>query len=240
MPARGVQRRRAGVRRRVVTATTVVVVMLLAGVFAFADQLRHPSSGDGRLAGPEVTGDPRDELDCPDFGDPDEPEGELVPGVVAVEVSSTDLLNCPDAYDGRLVRYTGEAVGELLRRRTHAWVQLNDDVYSTPGGTLPQRDDYAGANSGIGARLPRDAAEEITTVGGPHRHGDTVTVEGRFHRSMPATADAMAIEAEQVERVATGEPVRDPLLSDRRLVALALAVLAAVMVAGERMVARRR
>lgn len=241
MPARGVRRRRpAGVRRRTVTATVVLVVALLAGVVAFADQLRHPASGAGRVADSDILVDPRDETDCPDIDEVDRPGGVLTPPEEPLMATSEDLLRCADRYHGRRVRYRGEAVGEVLERGARAWVQLNDDVYHTPGGTLPHRRDYAGANSGVGARLPRDGAQEIASVGGPHRRGDTIMVVGRFYRALPDTADSMAIVVERVERIRAGGSIDDPLLADRRLAALALGVVAAIMVVGERVVTRRR
>lgn len=233
-------RRPAGVRRRVVSASAVVVVVVLVGVFAFANELRHPLTDDGELADADVIGDPRGEASCPV---PDEPGREVDPGPAVsgepLTVSSNDLLSCPRAYDGKLVRYTGEPVGEVLERGDHAWVQLNDGAYSQTA-PLPLRPDFAGSNAGIGARLPEDGVEEITHVGGPRRRGDIVAVEGRFHRALPDTADTMAIDADRVQRLRSGERIEHRVLPDRRLAGITLGGLAAAMVLAERLVARRR
>lgn len=223
-----------GVRRRMVSASVAVIIALLAGIFAFAGELRHPGLGDEVRVDAEATGDPRDAPACP----PVDRRGGLR-AEEAVAVSSRELLGCPAAYHGRRVRYVGEAVGEVLGRGDHAWVQLNDDAYHE-AGPLPHRPDYAGANSGVGVRLPAAPAERIARTGGPRRRGDVVVVEGRFHRAQPGTADAMVIDADRVERVAAGEPTPQPVLPDRRVAALTLGALAAAMVAAERLLARRR
>lgn len=233
-PHRGVRRRPAGVAGRRVTLSAVAVAVVLVGVFAFADELRHPLPGDGELINPEFASDPRDDVECPQVARPGERQD-----VEPLEVSSEELLSCPGSYDGRLVRYEGEAVGEVLERGDHAWVQLNDDVYSE-AAPLPQRTDYAGGNSGIAARLPAGGADAIRRTGGPHVRGDVVSVVGRFHRAMPTSAEAAVIDARRVQRVAAGEPIAAPVLTDRRVAAITLAVLAVAMVLGERVVARRR
>lgn len=236
----GLQRRPAGVRRRVVSASALVVVAVLAGVFAFANELRHPWIDDGELADAAVIGDPRDEVACPDSNELGEEAGDgpRLPDE-PLDVDSGDLLACPRTYDGELVRYVGEPVGEVLQRRGRAWVQLNDDVYSQTA-PLPLRGDFAGINSGIGARLPANGAAAIDHVGGPRRRGDLIAVEGRFHRALPTTADTMAIDARRVQQLRPGEPIEHGVLADRRLAAITLGVLAVAMVFGERLVARRR
>lgn len=240
MTATGLRRRPAGVRRRVVSASALVIVAVLIGVFAFANELRHPLTDDGELAGADVIGDPRAEPDCPV---PDELGGEPnTPPAGPAEprdVSSDELLSCPRAFDGQLVRYVGEPVGEVLERRDHAWAQLNDDVYSQ-SAPLPLRPDFAGNNAGIGVRLPARGVGEIVHVGGPERRGDLIAVEGRFHRSFPDTADTMAIDAHRVQRLRPGGPIEHRVLPDRRLAAITLGVLAAAMAVAERVVTRRR
>lgn len=239
MTATGLRRRPAGVRRRVVSASALVIVGVLMGVFAFANELRHPLTDDGELAR-GVIADPRAEPDCPvpdELGD--EPETPRAGPTEPREVASTELLSCPRAFDEQLVRYVGEPVGEVLERRDHAWVQLNDGVYSQ-SAPLPLRPDFAGSNTGIGVRLPARGVGEIVHVGGPERRGDLIAVEGRFHRSLPDTADTMAIDAHRVQRLRPGGPIEHRVLPDRRLAAITLGVLAAAMVLAERLVARRR
>lgn len=234
----GVRRRPAGVAGRVVTLSAVAVAVVLVGVFAFAGELRHPLPGEGELVDPDLASDPRDDVECPEpdaVGEDGSPEATDEP----VTVASDDLLLCPRTYDGRVVRYEGEAVGEVLERSDHAWVQLNDDAYSQTA-SLPRRPAHAGGNVGVGVRLPRDEADAIERVGGPSWRGDVLAVQGVFHRAMPDSADAMAIDARQVQRLTPSEPIDRPVLADRRIAAIALAMLAAAMVVAERVVTRRR
>ena len=43
------------------------------------------------------------------------------------------------------VSFTGEAIGEAMRRGTGAWIHLNDDAYG-----LEETGKLSGTNSGIG------------------------------------------------------------------------------------------
>lgn len=126
------------------------------------------------------------------------------PGLLPREVSSTLLYECPDHYDGLVVTYTGEVVGEVLQRGDRAWVQLNDDPYATTLGPLPTHGVVAGANSGIGVSVPIEAARRIEHVGGHEAQGDTVTVRGVFRSADPADQGLATLRAIEVLDIETG------------------------------------
>lgn len=235
---------REPVRRRRVLAGTAIALALLAGLVALAEGLRHPpSGGHPPVADGAAAGDPRVPLDCPE-PTPGEAR-ERAPSTIAprgepVEVTSTELLNCPEHYDRRIVRYQGEVIGGLLPRRDGTWVQVNDDVYAGPVGPLPGHRQYHGANSGVGVRLPHGLAEEITTVGGPHARGDRIEVVGVFRRVDPGSREVTVVHADSLAVTQAGRRHPDPPLGDRRIAAGVLAVLAVAMAVTERVMARRR
>jgi hypothetical protein len=156
-----------------------------------------------------------------------------------VEVSSAELHDCPSFYDLQRIRYRGEAVGAVMRRRDGAWVQLNDDVYAH-AGPLPTHDEFLGGNAGIGVLLPLDTADSINVVGGPWTHGDIVEVVGTFHRIDPGTREVAVIRAEQVNVVRSGQDVEVPLLFDRLVAAIVFVALAGGTVALQVAATRRR
>jgi hypothetical protein len=210
---------------------TVLLVGVLAGVITLSEHLRHPLPTEGvPLAELERhVSDPRDPLECPE---PPPHEGEPDDDVVLapvdpepVSVGSSELVDCPAFYDGRVVRYRGEAVGALMVRGAQAWAQLNDDIYSH-AGPLPTHDEFLGGNAGIGVLLPATVLPEIDTVGGPKTHGDIVEVVGTFHRIDPATREVAVIRATEATVVAAGGSVEAPLLVDRLVAALVLVPLA--------------
>lgn len=235
------------VPRRRVLAATMVAAAVLAGMVALTESLRHPLPG-GEPTVPELAApgaDPRTEVVCdgplPREGQQRAGLAENDPGVDEVlDVISNQLYDCPQTWDGRLVRYRGEVVGAVLQREGGAWVHLNDDVYGDALGPLPSHRDFRGGNAGVGVFIPAELVGVITHVGGPEIEGDVVEVVGRFHRVDSRSAEVAVIRADSGSVVATGQPFADPVLPDRRLAALLLTPLALAIVVGERVHARRR
>jgi hypothetical protein len=140
------------------------------------------------------------------------------------------LYECPAIYDGLTVTYTGEVVGQVLQRDDHAWVQLNDDAYANVLGPLGSHGVAAGANSGIGVRIPLAAAKAIRNVGANERQGDRIEVRGVFWRSYPGDGGGTVIRAEQVEIVEEGGPRSALTYPGRRFAALLLFPLTLLVV----------
>lgn len=240
-PGAGGRGARLPVARARVAAGAGLVVLVLAAIVGLAEVLRHPPPpGEPAV---EAGADPRLDVECPE---PPPREGverdEAVigpPGGV-VDVSSNDLYDCPGSFNGRLVRYQGEAVGVALTRSAGAWVQLNDDVYADLRGPLPAHRDFRGGNAGVGVLVPRSLADEITVFGGPDTHGDLVEVVGVFHRVDPQTREVAVIRAGSGEIVRPGGAVTQPRLLDRGVAAALLGLAAAGIVLAERVAARRR
>jgi hypothetical protein len=230
---------RRPVARLRVLAGFALALALLVGLGAATELLRHPPPDGGPIAPPD-DGDVRDEVVCPDPPpregvDRDEPDLAGVP-----EVSSGDLLDCPQTFDGAIVRYSGEVVGAVLRRRDGAWLQLNDDVYAEALGPLPAHRDYRGGNAGIGVFVERDLADDIAFVGGPAAQGDIVGVVGVYHRVDAVSGEVAVIRPITAEISLPGRPFEHAPLRDRRLVALLLAPIAGGLVLLERVLAGRR
>lgn len=103
----------------------------------------------------------------------------------AVEVSVSDLLADPEAWDQQRVAIIGELVGDYSKRADGVWVQLNDDPYaSSPvgAGGAPE-----GTNTGIGARIPAKVFSDRVdgSPGRYGRHGPIVLLEGVFRHADP-------------------------------------------------------
>lgn len=100
-------------------------------------------------------------------------------GGEAREVSSADLLERWREYDGTEVVFTGEVVGDVMRRGDHAWITVNDDHYSRAARL--ETGELRGGNSGIAVWLPVEEAEEISVLGRYGSKGDLVRVRGTFN-----------------------------------------------------------
>lgn len=229
-------------RRRSLLAGAVVGLVALLAIVGLAEGLSHPRPGMPRVEVP--LGDPRDELICPETElaeeESGEPEQTFGPARPPAAVGSGELLDCPESYNGQVVRYQGEVVGGLVQRDGGAWTQLNDDAYADPVGPFTTHRSYRGGNSGIGAFLPDDVVEQITTVGGPGAHGDLVEVVGVFRRVDPASKEAAVILVQRATIVQAGWRLEVAPLRDREVAAAMLALLAVGTVITERVVARRR
>ena len=98
--------------------------------------------------------------------------------------------------------FTGEAIGEAMRRGTMAWIHLNDDAYglAEAGAAAP----LAGFNGGIGVWLDADDASVISVFGDYKHHGDLVEVTGTFNAACPLHGGDMDIHATSLRIVRPG------------------------------------
>lgn len=226
-----------------VLAGALVLGLFVAGIVATTEALRypHPTSAAATVPvpRPEPASDPRDPIECED---PIPREGQIRVtdgGDEALrKVTSSELYDCPQTFDGALVRYRGEVVGAVLRRNEGAWVHLNDDVYAGDIGPLPAHRDYRGGNGGIGVFISHELARQIARVGGPRDRGDVVEVLARFHRVDAATGEVAILRATD-GTVTAGEPLERPNLPERRTVGWVMFGLMCLTVLGERLIRPR-
>lgn len=128
----------------------------------------------------------------------------------AVEVSASDLLANPEAWNQQRVAIIGELVGDYSRRADGVWVQLNDDPYtSSPvgAGGAPE-----GTNTGIGARIPGDVFSDNVdgSPGRYGRHGPIVLLEGVFIHSDPDLAGESYLAVDRASTLTPGRSFAVP------------------------------
>lgn len=153
------------------------------------------------------------------------------------EVPSTDLVEMPGSYDGDEVTFTGEAIGEAMRRGTMAWLHLNDDAYyrqNTEEGAL-----LGGYNAGMAVWIPAGLTDPISHFGNHANEGDIVRVTGTFNAACAQHGGDMDIHAASLDVVTPGHAVREPVDQDKAAWALALAVVAVGVFAADRFRARQ-
>jgi hypothetical protein len=108
-------------------------------------------------------------------------------------VSARDLIDHAKEYDGKAVVFTGEAIGDSMRRGDHAWVNVLD------------------SDAAMGVYLPASALGAIRHYGSNSMKGDTVRVRGVFSRACPEHGGDMDIHASAVEIVARGASTPRPV-----------------------------
>jgi hypothetical protein len=152
-------------------------------------------------------------------------------------VSSGELVENANERDGQVVTFTGEAIGEAMRRGSMAWIHLNDDAYMWRN--IEEGTTLGGYNSGQAVWVAADLAERISFFGDFAHEGDVVEVTGVFHAACPEHGGDMDIHATGMRVVLVGHRVSDPVDPRHLVFALALAVAAALAFFLQRLVQRR-
>lgn len=99
----------------------------------------------------------------------------------AEAVSSNDLIDKAKDYDGQKVSYTGEVIGDIMDRGEYSWVNVSD-----------------GANA-IGTWVKTSDMQNVTIAGRYGYHGDTIKINGVFHRACAEHGGDFDIHAEKIE-----------------------------------------
>jgi hypothetical protein len=226
-------RRRPPLTRLQALAGGCAVLAAVAAIVALSYGLLLPVETVAPLPSAQEAGDSErmpGEVVCPRQRDVDARP-------VPLAVTSAELIECPAVYNGKQVRYAGEAVGAVLLRSDYAWLHLNDDRYASVIGPLSRHRTVDGGNSGMAVTVPRD--EAIGVYAGHSRlHGTRVAVVGTFLRSDPRDAGAPSIAASEVEITAEAESFTVPVAPRRVFVAIALAAATLVLLVRLRLARR--
>ncbi len=137
----------------------------------------------------------------------------LVTNCYAQPISSTELINNAKLYDGKIVAYAGEAIGDIMARGDFAWVNLND-----------------GQNA-IGIWMSKALAANINYTGSYKSKGDLVEIVGVFNRACPQHGGDLDIHAQGLRKISPGRQVTEKLnVSKRNFTLVLLVILCLVLI----------
>lgn len=156
----------------------------------------------------------------------------------ATEVSSGTLVEDANAWDGRAVTFTGEAIGECMVRGPMAWLHLNDDAYMEKN--IEEGARLGGFNSGHAIWLSAELARRVTVFGDFKHSGDIARVTGVFNSACREHGGDMDIHATSLEVLHPGRAVDHVTNTRRALLAFALLAVAGVFYGIRRIAERRR
>lgn len=105
------------------------------------------------------------------------------------DVTSTALIENAAELDNQTVEFEGEAVGDVMLRGDHAWVNVSD-----------------GANA-VGIWCPVETLPTIAVLGRYQTVGDRLHVRGQYHRACPQHGGDLDIHAVSVQVVERGRRV---------------------------------
>jgi len=123
-------------------------------------------------------------------------------------VSSTQLIENSQAHDGKAITYTGEAIGDVMKRGGYGWVNIHD------------------GDNAIGVWAPVNELNKIGVTGDYGHTGDKVLVEGTYNRACSEHDGETDIHAERLVIVEEGSVTKRSLNLNKALAAAILAPLA--------------
>jgi hypothetical protein len=119
-------------------------------------------------------------------------------------VSSVELINRAQQYDGQTVAYQGEVIGDVMARKDHVWINVND-----------------GKNA-LGIWVHQRLAKDISFTGSYKSKGDVIEVTGIFQRSCVQHGGDLDIHAQTLRIVNPGRATAEGLNVGKQKVALIL------------------
>lgn len=157
----------------------------------------------------------------------------------AKNASSTDLVEKCRYYDGQEVTYQGEVVGDVMVRGKYAWINVNDDSYSTKH-SVEEDTELKGYNSGQSIWCEASQVEDIRYAGNYQTSGDIVWIKGTFHRACTEHGGDMDIHASEVKLVKRGHYISHTFNWQKSLIALMLAILSGILFLAYRLLDRKK
>jgi len=117
--------------------------------------------------------------------------------VFSQSLSSSELINNAKNYDGKLITYSGEAIGNIMVRGNFAWVNLSD-----------------GENA-LGVWMEAALTKEIKFTGDYKTRGDNLEIVGVFHRACLEHGGDLDIHANSLRKISSGRVIKEKLNSDK-------------------------
>jgi hypothetical protein len=112
----------------------------------------------------------------------------------AQPISSRELIENAKMYDGKLIEYEGEVIGDVMKRGDFVWINLHDGK-----GT-------------IGVWAKKDMAKVIEYRGNYRFKGDWLRVKGIFNRSCSEHGGDLDIHAISLDRIESGREIKERLI----------------------------
>ena len=151
----------------------------------------------------------------------------FVPPAFAKTISSIELIEKCQFYDGKEVAYQGEVIGDIMIRGENAWINLNDDSYNSKktGETFKLK----GYNTGQSIWCKASQVKFIKYKGDYKNSGDIVQVKGIFHRACAEHGGDMDIHANELIVLKEGRIIEHSIDRGKVLILLFLALLIVVL-----------
>jgi hypothetical protein len=133
--------------------------------------------------------------------------------LIAVSINQTPvkinyLIEHAMTRDQQTVIIQAEAIGEVLERGDHAWINVND------------------GDNAIGVFMTIDQAKQVNVFGGYANIGDTIKVIGTFNRACVEHGGEMDIHAISITVIKAGQPTTHEVSSLKFVMSIILLTIA--------------
>lgn len=129
----------------------------------------------------------------------------------AKNVTSNDLINDAKKFDGKQVTFTGEVIGDIMKRGEYSWINVSD-----------------GSNA-IGIFVPYQETRKIYYTGSYKYKGDIITVTGTFYRACAQHGGDMDIHSDALQIIKRGYKVQMIANSSKIYTAAGLLLVSALL-----------
>ncbi len=126
-------------------------------------------------------------------------------------VTSTNLIEDPQRYDGKEVIYEGEVIGETMQRKEGVWVNISDGEHS------------------IGVWMPVGLTEKIRHQGSYKVRGDIVRIRGIFNHVCLQHGGDLDIHASSLSVIQPGWLRQERMIPAKRNFLIILTVIACLI-----------
>jgi hypothetical protein len=129
----------------------------------------------------------------------------------AQPLSSMELIGNAKEYDGKIIAYEGEVVGDIMRRGNYAWVNIFDGL------------------NAIGAWMPLSLAKELSFGGGYMVRGDDIEITGVFHNACLEHGGDLDIHAQAMRKITSGRKVQERLNPGKKNLAVIFLIILCIV-----------
>jgi hypothetical protein len=119
-------------------------------------------------------------------------------------VSSNELINDAKNYDNKTVIYSGEAIGDLMKRGNYSWINVSD------------------IDNAMGVWAENSLLSGIKIMGDYKHKGTFVEITGIFNRACPEHGGDMDIHAQSIKIISPGRQINEGLNTSKKDFAIIL------------------
>jgi len=122
----------------------------------------------------------------------------------AQAVTGRQLIDNAAEYNGKIILFEGEVIGDIMIRGDHAWINVSD------------------GDTALGIWTEKKLTEGLTHTGGYNSKGDWIRIYGIFSRACGEHSGELDIHAQSIKVLNSGGIIQERLNLGKRNIALVL------------------